>query len=81
MNVLKNAINYLRANDDTVYTGIQKEMVDLLDKTKILPIKQIDRSIVGDMPGIIDRARQICWGRDGLVVENVELEDDYERGL
>ena len=84
MNVLKNAINYLSSNDDTVYTGIQKEMVDLLteyDKTKISSIKQIDRSIVGEMPGIIDRAKQIYWGRNGLTVERVEWEDDYERGV
>ena len=86
LEVIKNAIDNLNSNDDTVYTGIQKEMIELLmefDKSIILSsIKQIDRSIVGNMPKIIDRARQICWEKkNGLMLRNIESENELTRGV
>lgn len=74
---VEKSIQTLDSIDDTQYSGIQKQVVELSRRENRLKkdsIKENDRRIVSDMTRIIERSRSFLWRDNGLMMED-ELED------
>ena len=73
---IEECITQLKKTEDIHYTGIQREILELLEEfpdtyraLKNRSIKENDRKIVQNMRDIIERSRELQWGNQGLELQ------------
>lgn len=76
IDAIEECITQLKKTEDIHYTGIQREILELLEEfpdtyraLKNRSIKENDRKIVQNMRDIIERSRELQWGNQGLEVQ------------